>query len=52
MMKGGGNRTYKRIMRVVGRLGHKHIVGLGGRLDEMMRPDVGHDLCARVDFCA
>lgn len=44
--------TYQRIMRVVGRLRHEDTVGLGGRLDEMMRADVCHQLRAWVELVA
>jgi hypothetical protein len=46
---GSEQNTYERIVGIIGWLWNEHPVGFGGRLDEMMRSDIFHDLRARID---
>lgn len=38
-------------MLVIRWLRYKDLLGVGGGFDEVMRPDICHNLCSGVDFC-
>ncbi len=42
--------THQRICRVVGRLWNKDPLTAHSRLDEMMSPNIYHDLCPRINL--
>lgn len=45
-----GVRTYQRIMLVIRWLRHKNLLGVEGRFDEMMGPNICHNLGSGIDL--